>query len=768
MAVGKELFKLYGLIGMQGVEVVEKDLKKIDKQARRTQKEIDRLGRKVSDVGKVFTKAFTIPLAIAGGALIKFGADFDRAMTRSTAIMGNLSEDMKKQMRTAAIDVSKVTKASAKEAAEAYFFLASAGLNAAQSIGALPLVARFAQAGAFDLARATDLLTDAQSALGLSSKDTETSLKNMNRVSDVLVKANTLANATVEQFSESLTNKAGAALRILGKDIEEGAAVLAVFADQGLKGAGAGEALNIALRDLQKSSIQNRAAFNAAKISVFDTSGEMRNMADIVGELERHLSGMSDEQKRAALMTLGFQEKSINATMALIGTSKAIRDYEKNLREAAGTTTEVAEKQLKNFWDRLGLIKDRIIAVGLTLWDSFGSVLNTSIIPLLERMTGLLERAADWWKDLDAAGRRTVGGFVLIAAAIGPVVFLIGKLIALSKIFIPLLVALRTGTLSWSGAMGALSKSVLGITIVIAALVALGWYWYSQWDTLSVQLKALWAKIKLFFIKGMNGIVQSLTDGMLSLMDLVLKVSSVVPGLTEKITAAKIGILKFKAALLRMEGDQRTYTNNLNSQAEANESLTTTLKKAIAAGKEAIGIKNKSTAATKKQIEAYKEEMDAHVRLWEIAKEIGKKRVAFDEKIQKQLDEMTLSKQAKLQLEREQALIEAEKLGADKFNVLRLYALKEQQLREETRKAEAQKDKDDLIRRLHTATSLGNKLDNVLGRFSDNKIKRLDNEAQKQIAAINNSQMTEEKKQLAIQKIESETEARRQKLERQR
>ncbi len=61
-----------------------------------------------------------------------------------------------------------------------------------------------------------------QSALGLTVDNAEENLGNLTRVTDVLVKANTLANATVQQFSEALTNKAGAALRILNKDVEEG------------------------------------------------------------------------------------------------------------------------------------------------------------------------------------------------------------------------------------------------------------------------------------------------------------------------------------------------------------------------------------------------------------------------------------------------------------------------------------------------------------------------------------------------------------------
>jgi hypothetical protein len=195
----------------------------------------------------------------------------------------------------------------------------------------------------------------------------------MVRVSDVLVKANTLANASVEQFSEALTNKAGAALRIVGKDIEEGVAVLATFADQGLKGAGAGTALGIVMRDLQTKGIQNAAAFAKVGVAVYDATGDMRNMADIIKDLEKALAGMSDREVKATILGLGFGDKSVAYLQSLIGTSDKIRGYEENLRKAGGTTMEIAGKQLPEFTKAM----NKLMAV----WDAFKI---ESIAPMLE------------------------------------------------------------------------------------------------------------------------------------------------------------------------------------------------------------------------------------------------------------------------------------------------------------------------------------------------------------------------------------------------
>src|SRR5690554_5221190 len=229
----REVFRLVGKIALDGTVELNEKLTAIDKQANKVGRSLNKMGKDLMKIGKTFTKSITLPVVGALGAVTKFGADFQRTMTQSTAIMGDLSDEMRSKMERAARDVATTTKFSATEAAQAYEFLALAGLDAEQSIAAIPQVAAFAQAGNFDLARATDLATDAQSALGLASADATENLENMTRVTDVLTRVATLANANTEQFSEALTEKAGVALRNLNKDIEEGSAALAVYADQG-------------------------------------------------------------------------------------------------------------------------------------------------------------------------------------------------------------------------------------------------------------------------------------------------------------------------------------------------------------------------------------------------------------------------------------------------------------------------------------------------------------------------------------------------------
>jgi TP901 family phage tail tape measure protein len=327
--------------------------------------------------------------AIAVVSVKAFG-DFDAALNKSISIMGNVSDTLRTEMSDAAREVAKATTFSAEEAAEAYFFLASAGLDAEASIAAMPQVAKFAQAGMFDMATATDLATDAQSALGLTSDDAAENLKNLTRVTDVFVKANTLANTSVEQLALAFTSKAGNALKTVGKSVEEGAAALAVFADQGIKGERAGTLLTNTIFGLTDSLEKNGAQYKELGIELFDNEGKMLSFAGIAEQFTGVLGTMSTEQKLTTLSQLGFNKQAREGILALVGNEAALAEYETKLKEAGGTVDEVSGKQLETFNAQMELMKSRLMDVAIQI----GSELAPKLLTLFDRIAPIIDKAA--------------------------------------------------------------------------------------------------------------------------------------------------------------------------------------------------------------------------------------------------------------------------------------------------------------------------------------------------------------------------------------
>ncbi len=479
--------------------------------------------------------------------LLRSGEDFNRKMRSSLAIMGEVSTALRVDMKEAALVAARVTKFSAAEVAEAYFFLASAGLTAEQSIAALPQVAAFAQAGMFNLARATELATDAQSALGLTVKDPVQNLKNLTHVTDVLVKANTLANASVEQFASAMTNKAAAAARIVGIDIEELTAILAAFADQGVKSARAGNAINIILRDMQSKAIENKEAFDQFGVSVFDNTGKLRKIADVIGDLEKALGPMTDEQKKATLAQLGFSDRSVIFLQTLLGTSEKIRNYEKELQKAGGTTKDVANKQLTP-------LQKGMARIGAVFASVSSDIINV-IGPMVEAIGKGVERIEKFFRfsslgrGIRTAMKNMVGFFAegfgrVIVLAASVVVSILAIKVALGV----LSVALSTAFVVATGPIGAVIGllTALGIAIVIAA---------GTGDTFAEKMEDVFSNKLPAIIDGALFVFRNFADFVeLAMIDLTQDVLEIFPNMEkpmQQVGAFFVGVWKGVGAFFR-------------------------------------------------------------------------------------------------------------------------------------------------------------------------------------------------------------------------
>jgi TP901 family phage tail tape measure protein len=308
-----------------------------------------------------------------------------------------------------------------KDSASAYYYLASAGLETDEIIKDLPIAMKFATAGNLGLETGTRLLTQAQKALGLSIKgDVNYNMQQMARVADVLVMADKKATATTQQFAEALTNRAGAALRLLHKDITEGASVLAIFAKQNLMGAAAGTQLDMLLRDLGIKANKNAAVFQHYGIQVYDSAGKMRNLADITADLERAFTGMSDKQVRATLSQLGFTYRSGQAIQMLIGYSSEMKELQKAFENAGGTVDKVVNKQLDTFSKQLEItinkIKDMAVSLAGPVVNAFKDALKS-----INDTNGPLEKLAQELADLPGPVRGLVSGLAVATVGIGSI-----------------------------------------------------------------------------------------------------------------------------------------------------------------------------------------------------------------------------------------------------------------------------------------------------------------------------------------------------------
>lgn len=452
----------------KAAKAVEAAMAKQAKAAKKAADDIedrfDRIAGMAARTGLALTAGLTAPIGLGVGGVGALGTGFESSLQQSIAIMGDLSDAMKKDMGQTALEVSKQTTFAAEQTAAGFYFLASAGYDAMQSMKALPQVAMFAQAGMMDLAQATEFAADMQAALGLKSKDAEQNLANLTRVTDVVTMAANKSNASISQFAEAISNKTGAALRLVGKDIEEGAAVLSVYADQGRKGALAGEMLNSALMRLLPIAQQNKAEFEKLGVHVFEKgTGNLRHFADIADDFTKLLQNLSPEMQAVALEQMGINIEVAQGILPLIGMGDAIREYEKAYRSAGGATRDVAEKQLQTARAQWQLFKNDVAASAIMLYQEFEPAVKDSLIPVLQSAAGALQGIVKWFRGLSEPAQTVIVAFVGIAAAAGPIM----------GVAAGAAIALKALAVAFGVTMGAAAAMAATVAVAFAAIAAI-------------------------------------------------------------------------------------------------------------------------------------------------------------------------------------------------------------------------------------------------------------------------------------------------------
>ena len=269
----------------------------------------------LSTAAKVGTAAFAAITAAAGKFgydSVQTGMEFDKAMAQVAATLG-VSVDEIQNLDEFAQEMGRTTAFTATQSAEALNYMALAGYTAEESIGMLPNVLNLAAAGQLDLAYASDMVTDAQTALGIEMQD-------MTGFVDELAKTASTTNTSVGQLGEAILTIGGTAKFMKG-GTEELNQVLGLLADNGIKGSEAGTHLRNMLLKLSDPTDEGANAIENLGLQVFDTEGKMRSFQDIFLDLSDAMEGFTEEEKINAFSAL-FNTRDVAAATALLNTTE--------------------------------------------------------------------------------------------------------------------------------------------------------------------------------------------------------------------------------------------------------------------------------------------------------------------------------------------------------------------------------------------------------------------------------------------------------------
>ena len=166
-------------------------------------------------------------------------------------------------------EMGSKTAFSASECAEALNYLALAGYDTQEMADTLPTVLNLAAAGGLDLASASDMVTDAMSALGMETSEADTMV-------DQMAKTASSTNTSVGQLGEGILTIGATAKSVKGGTAELNTA-LGILANNGIKGAEGGTHLRNVILSLQNPTDGARKTMESLGVSVYDSEGNMRN-----------------------------------------------------------------------------------------------------------------------------------------------------------------------------------------------------------------------------------------------------------------------------------------------------------------------------------------------------------------------------------------------------------------------------------------------------------------------------------------------------------
>ena len=341
------------------------------------------IGGVLGTAGKIAGAAIaasTTAMVAFGGSSVSAGADFDKAMSQVQATMLKTSEEMENEvgsvdtayghfsgnLREFAQFLGQNTAFSATQAAEALNYMALAGYKTQESLDMLPNVLSLAAAGNFDLARASDMVTDAQTAFGIDAERTT-------QMVDEMAKTASVTNTNVEQLGDAFLVVGGLAQDLNGgfitladgtkkpvDGVNELEIALGAMASAGVKGSEAGTHMRNMLLKLSSPTDDGIAAFQKLGTTIFDTEGNMRSLKDIFSDMSKGMENLTQQEKLQAISDI-FNTRDVASAEAIL--SAVGKDWDEigaNILEAKGSAAEMAAIQLDNLQGDMTLFKSAL------------------------------------------------------------------------------------------------------------------------------------------------------------------------------------------------------------------------------------------------------------------------------------------------------------------------------------------------------------------------------------------------------------------------
>lgn len=310
-------------------------------------------------------------------AATEAGSEFEASMSQVAATMGMTAEEINsgsedyKKLADAAKECGKTTKYSASEAGEALNYLALAGYDVNKSVETLPKVLDLAAAGGMELAYASDLVTDSMAALNMETKD-------LDKYIDEMAKTSQKSNTSIAKLGEATLVCAGT-VTMTGQELETMNAELGILANNGIKGAEGGTKLRNILLSLAAPTETAESAIENLNLRISDSQGNMRDLNDIMIDMNAALSEMSSTE-RTNIINKIFNKTDISAVNYLLkGSGEEFANLTMELQECQGAAKDMADTMNNNLKGKVTILKSALEGLGISAYEVFDEDMKMAV-----------------------------------------------------------------------------------------------------------------------------------------------------------------------------------------------------------------------------------------------------------------------------------------------------------------------------------------------------------------------------------------------------
>lgn len=368
------------------------------------------VGDKVSALGGKMTATITMPVVAGGTAAVKQATDYSSALAKLSTIADTTQTPLD-DLDASIMALSDSTGMGAAEIAEASYQAISAGQSTKDAVGFVEQANVLARAGFTSMTTATDTLTTALNAYGLSADQ-------VSSVSDKLITTQNLGKTTVDELGASM-GKVIPTAAMYGVNLDQLSAAYVTTTKNGIGTAEATTYINGMLNELGKSG---STTSNILKEKTGKSFSELMNEGYNLSDVLQIIQNEADSSGMSLADMFGSQEAA-KAAATITQHTTDFTSAVKELGNSAGTaqqafdTLEASDPSIQ-FEKTKTAIQNCAISIGQIL------------MPIVQQIAGKIQELVQKFRDLDPETQQQIVKIAAIAAAIGPLLVVIGTLIS--------------------------------------------------------------------------------------------------------------------------------------------------------------------------------------------------------------------------------------------------------------------------------------------------------------------------------------------------